>query len=166
MISLGLANAAANPPAGSPSRNVIFVGLYDPVDMARSVHDKWARIDPKIKNVTVVGPASGRQDNYNVDYPTFIRMSLNGRITATGTDTNVSRSKYNASHGSLGGTPGFNKRLEDNGRYKYSEDVRNSIRADQGMRDDMRDAGLKFVPDRDKGWYGFPATRPPKDLRE
>jgi RHS repeat-associated protein len=166
MISLGLANAAANPPAGSPSRNVIFVGLYDPVDMAHSVHDKWARIDPKIKNVTVVGPASGRQDNYNVDYPTFIRMSLNGRITATGTDTNVSRSKYNASHGSLGGTPGFNKRLEDNGRYKYSEDVRNSIRADQGMRDDMRDAGLKFVPDRDKGWYGFPATRPPKDLRE
>jgi hypothetical protein len=166
MIASGVANVLANPPAGSLARTVAFVGMYDPVDMSTAVDDRWAGIDARVKNVTIVGPASGRQADYNVDYPSFVRMSLNGRITTNGTATSISRYQYNASHGSLGGTPGFNRRTEDDGRYKYGEDLLGSIRADRNVRAGMRGAGLEFVPKRSDSWYGFPATRPPRDLRE
>ena len=174
MIGAGVANALVNPPPGSLARQVAFVGMYDPVDMSPTIPAEWARIDPRVKNVTILGPNSGRDRDFNVDYPVgwpsptdppFSRMSLNNRITVTGTATNVSRFSYNASHGALGGTPGFNKNHTDTGSYNYSLDVRASIRADQDLRNGMRGAGLEFVPERGRAWYGYPATRPPASVR-
>ncbi|MCE2728003.1 MAG: hypothetical protein LW698_14705 [Planctomycetaceae bacterium] len=49
--------------------------------------------------------------------------------------------------------------------YDYGLDVEFSIRADKDVRAGMRAAGLKFVPDRDAAWYGFPDNRPPKEHR-
>jgi hypothetical protein len=175
MIAPGVANALANPPPGSPARQVAFVGMYDPVDMSRAIPAEWARIDARVKNVTIVGPSGGRAPDFNVDYPVgsvswgdppFTRMALSNRISLTGTATNVSRFSYNASHGALGGTPGFNKRHADGSEYNYTDDVRNSIMADQDMRNSMRAAGFDFVPEREKSWYGFPAKRPPAAVRE
>ena len=175
MIASGIANALSNPPPGSPARQVAFIGMYDPVDMSHAIPAKWARVDARVKNVTIVGPSGGRDPAFNVDYPVgwpsptdppFTRMALNNRITITGAETNVSRFSYNASHGALGGTPGFNKRHADGGEYNYSRDVRNSILADEKIRDGMRAAGFDFAPERDKSWYGFPDKRPSASMRE
>jgi hypothetical protein len=80
---------------------------------------------------------------------------------------NIVRESYNASHGAIGGTPGYN---EDNldppdGHYDYTKDVENSILADRDVRAGMRAAGID-VPDHPDAWYGFPAVRPPKALWE
>jgi RHS repeat-associated protein len=175
MIASGVANALSNPPAGSPARQVAFIGMYDPVDMSHTIPAKWARVDARVENITIVGPSSGRDASFNVDYPVgsvdwgdppFTRMALSNRITVTGPATNVSRFSYNASHGALGGTPGFNKRHADGGEYDYLEDVKNSIRADGKIRAGMRAAEFEFVPVRDRAWYGFPDKRPPASVRE
>jgi hypothetical protein len=75
---------------------------------------------------------------------------------------------YNASHGAIGGTPGYNEDNEDPpaGAYNYVEDRRDSIQSDKDIRDGMRRAGLKFVPERAEAWYGFPAVRPPSQYWE
>jgi RHS repeat-associated protein len=174
-IAARVAAMVANPPPGSPARQVAFVGMYDPVDTSYTLPNAWARIDPKLRNVTIVGPAGGRDPKFNVDYPVgwpspidlpFVRLSLNGRITTTGTATNVSRFQYNASHGALGGTPGFNRQHVDSGPYDYTRDVRHSIDADRDIRNGMQRAGFDFIPIPEQAWYGFPATRPPATVRE
>ncbi|MEI6506588.1 MAG: hypothetical protein WCO90_12030, partial [Planctomycetota bacterium] len=164
-------------------RTVEFVGLYDPVDMATDIPsdehvrgNNAARIHPDSRRVTIVGATEAPFDN-NVDYPVglpsywtgliltpdpvFVRMSQNDRITALGGTTVVTLIDYNASHGAIGGCPGYNVHLVSvpDGRYNYVVDRRNSILSDKDIRNGMRAAGL-FVPDRDEDWYGFPATRP------
>ena len=189
MIALWAANDLSGPAAqvGGMQRTVEFVGLYDPVDMATAipsdehVSGEWslgnaARIQPDIRRVTIVGPKE--TPNNNVDYPVglpsywtgliltpdpvFVRMSQNDRITALGGTTVVTRIDYNASHGAIGGCPGYNVHLVSipDGRYDYGLDVERSILSDKDIRNGMRAAGLAFVPDRNKDWYGFPATRP------
>jgi hypothetical protein len=153
MIASGAANALANTPAGALPRNVVFVGMYDPVDMSAQVNDDWARIGADVKAVMIVGPTgpgSADEDavHNNVDYDGFARMANRNiwrrwRIGHAGTVI-IDRRTYNASHGSIGGTPGY----------------------DQDIRAAMRGARLEFVPDRNAAWYGFPATRPPEDLWE
>jgi hypothetical protein len=177
MIASGAANALANTPAGALPRNVVFVGMYDPVDMSAQVNDDWARIGADVKAVMIVGPTgpgSADEDavHNNVDYDGFARMANRNiwrrwLIGHAGTVI-IDRRTYNASHGSIGGTPGYN---DDNlepprGVYDYAEDRRNSILSDQDIRAAMRGARLEFVPDRNAAWYGFPATRPPEDLWE
>jgi hypothetical protein len=138
-----------------------------------------ARIQPGIRRVTIVGPKE--TPNNNVDYPVglpsywlgliltpdpvFVRMSQNDRITALGGTTVVTRIEYNASHGAIGGCPGYNVHLVSipDGRYDYALDVERSILSDTDIRDGLRAAGLDFVPDRgdpDEDWYGFPTIRP------
>jgi hypothetical protein len=136
-----------------------------------------------VQAVTIVGPTADRQtrDEFNVDYPVsgyrgidnwaFERMARGNRITtAAGATTELKRKFYNASHGAIGGTPGYNKRHRDGGEfpenYNYGLDVQNSILADKDVRAGMRAAGLTFVPDRDVAWYRFPDQRPPKEHRE
>jgi hypothetical protein len=92
-------------------------------------------------------------------------MAQNDRITALGGTTVVDRIEYNASHGAIGGCPGYNVHLVSipDGDYSYADDRRDSILSDTDIRNGMRAAGLDFVPDRgdpDEDWYGFPATRP------
>lgn len=183
MIGLGVADALLKLAAHDLPRTVAFVGLYDPVDMSLSIKDEWARVHRDVKAITIVGPTADRQTEaaFNVDYdvvdgpilnnPHFVRMARGGRITtAPGATVVPQRIEYNASHGAIGGTPGYNKRHRDGGEfprnYNYALDVVNSIRADKDIRAGMRAAGLTFVPDRDAAWYGFPDQRPPKEHRE
>ena len=95
--------------------DVDFVGLYDPVDMAETIPgDESMEIAANIKRVAIVGPVAGAG---NVDYdsgfltpprePIFIRMANGGRLTQASPQTMVARFSLNASHGSIGGTPGF-----------------------------------------------------------
>jgi pimeloyl-ACP methyl ester carboxylesterase len=182
MIALWAANDLVGMP-GRPrpttARQVAFVGLYDPVDMSTEIPsddhvrgENAGRIQPGVGRVTIVGAAEESPAD-NVDYPVgwpsvldrdpgFYRMAQRNRVTALGGTTVVERVPLNASHGSIGGTPGFNPRLLvwPFGRYDYTEDVKNSIKSDKAIRDGMRAAGLNFVPDRDRDWYGFPGTRP------
>jgi hypothetical protein len=177
MIASGVANDILTLAPGDLPRTVAFIGMYDPVDMSAGIDDAWARVHRDVKAVTIVGPAdedSTRPDlpRYNVDYRTFTRMALaetggsgtfQWRVTHQGA-VNVVRRSYNASHGAIGGTPGYNKDNTDppNGAYNYVEDRRDSILSDKDIRDGMRRAGLEFVPDRAEAWYGFPETRPPR----
>lgn len=174
MIAAGLANSLSNPPAGALGREVVFVGMYDPVDMAFAVDDKWAKIDAKVKAVTIVGPTgpeSSRpnEPSNNWDYRTlFPRMAHQSKFqwqVAHAGNVNIVRIFYNASHGSIGGTPGYHKANLDppDGQYDYTKDVENSIRADRDVRAGMRTAGID-VPDHPDAWYAFPDVRPPKAL--
>ena len=185
MIALWAANELSGQAAqvGGQQRTVEFVGLYDPVDMATDIPsdehvrgNNAARIQPGIRRVTIVGAAE--TPNNNVDYPVglpsywtgliltpdpvFVRMSQNDRITALGSATVIELKEYDASHGAIGGCPGYNVHLVSvpDGRYNYAVDRQNSIRSDKDIRNGMRAAGLDFVPDRDEDWYGFPTTRP------
>ncbi|MEX0670209.1 MAG: hypothetical protein WD060_07120 [Pirellulales bacterium] len=183
MIASGVAHALLKLADGDLPRTVAFIGMFDPVDMSNEINPAWATIHADVQAVTIVGPTADRQTEteFNVDYPvsgydgfdnwTFERMALENRITtAAGATTELKRKVYNASHGAIGGTPGYNLRHRDGGdfptNYDYADDVRNSIRADKDVRAGMRAAGLTFVPDREAPWYGFPAKRPPKEHRE
>jgi hypothetical protein len=186
MIALWAANRLVGMPGRQPPalpRQVSFVGLYDPVDMSPSIPsnpipglEDAAEIQPGVKSVTIVGPSE--TPNNNVDYPVgwpsywlgfilepdpiFVRMSQNGRIQALGGETTVERIDYNASHGAIGGCPGYSAHLVSipDGGYDYQVDVERSILSDRTIRKGMRAAGLDFVPSREDEWYGFPVTRP------
>jgi hypothetical protein len=180
MIASGVANDLLTLAPGDLPRTVVFVGMYDPVDMSDGINDAWARVHRDVKAVTIVGPADEdstrpRLPRYNVDYSTFTRMALGEntdrgfqwRVTHQGT-VDIIRHTYNASHGAIGGTPGYNEDNEDPpaGAYNYVEDRRDSIQSDKDIRDGMRRAGLEFVPERAEAWYGFPAVRPPSQYWE
>lgn len=175
MIAPGVAHALLTPEAGDLPRTVAFVGMYDPVDMSPQIPGAWASLHPDVKSVTIVGPNSGDSEKFNVDWPVgetptatdpeFVRMALENRISVPGATTAVQRLFYNASHGALGGTPGFNSRHLDGGAYDYAIDVKNSIQADRDVRNAIRAAGLTFVPVRLDSWYGFAAKRPPVEHR-
>lgn len=178
MIALWAANELSGLVAqiGGMHRTVEFVGLYDPVDMATGIPNTAGQVHPDIRRVTIVGAAE--TPNNNVDYPVgfpsywtglilppdpvFVRMAQNDRITALGGATVVERKEYDASHGAIGGCPGYNVHLvsDPNGSYRYQDDVDRSIDSDNDIRVGMRAAGFDFVPDRDEDWYDFPATRP------
>ena len=183
MIASGVAHDLLKLADGDLPRTVAFIGMYDPVDESNGIPPAWATIHADVQAVTIVGPTADRQtrDEFNVDYPVsgyrgidnwaFERMARGNRITtAAGATTELKRKFYNASHGAIGGTPGYNKRHRDGGEfpenYNYGLDVQNSILADKDVRAGMRAAGLTFVPDRDVAWYRFPDQRPPKEHRE
>jgi hypothetical protein len=78
------------------------------------------------------------------------------------------REAYNASHGSIGGTPGYNldmKGPEDGGEYDYTSDRVYSLLSDREIREDLRAAGFQFVLVRPFDWYGISETRPPVSER-
>jgi hypothetical protein len=185
-IALSVANELSHSAQGK-DWSVDFVGLYDPVDMSSDIGDDAAVIHDGIRRIVIVGPKLVQEEFYNVDYPVglpsywlgfvlepdpvFVRMSR-GRITSNG-KTIVDYKVYNASHGGIGGCPGYNGHLVDapKGSYRYDKDVEFSIASDKDIRNGMRAAGLDFVPNRDDEWYGFPVTRPvllkrPQSLRE
>jgi len=190
MIALWAANDLVGMP-GRPrpttARQVAFVGLYDPVDMSTDVPDaNWdpgnrtgwgygaGGVQPGIGRVTIVGgqEKENRDPANNVDYPVgwpsgkndliFPRMAQGNWIAALGGATVVERTLLNASHGSIGGTPGYNPHLVSppNGDYVYATDRDNSILSDMLIRTGMRASGFSFVPDRDPDWYGIPKVRP------
>lgn len=84
------------------------------------------------------------------------------RLRHAGGEGRVTRKNYNASHGSIGGTPGYSPQHKEppNGKYNYALDKDNSFEADKDIRDGLRAAGLEFVPKRPPEWYGFFDTKP------
>ena len=175
MIALSVANELSRPAQGK-DWTVEFVGLYDPVDMSPAIGSDDAVIHEGIRRVVIVGPKLLQEEFYNVDYPVglpsywlgfllepdpvFVRMA-HGKIIGNNR-TIVDRTVYNASHGGIGGCPGYNGHLvaAPNGSYRYDKDVEFSIASDADIREGMRAAGLDFVPNRNRAWYGFPVTRP------
>jgi autotransporter-associated beta strand protein len=192
MIALWAANDLVRKlgqPQPTAARQVAFVGLYDPVDMSTDIPDEnwdpdsngtgWGYgaggVQSGIGRVTIVGGQERGNDRAvdNVDYPvgwpnpfsgdiTFHRMAWGDRISPLDGATVVERTLLNASHGSIGGTPGYNSHLVSppNGGYVYATDRENSIQSDWLIRTGMRASGFSFVPDRDPDWYGIPKARP------
>ena len=166
MIALWIANDLAG--EGIP---VEFVGLYDPVDMSLQIPDIESRVRNGITRLAIIGPTP----EVNIDYPLFLRMALaddygyrirpepgmDGRIANT--STLISRFWLDASHGGIGGTPGFNDigiRFwgEDwNTDYSYSSDRANSMTADEIIRMQLLAVGID-VPLVNN--YGFPLSNP------
>ena len=177
MIASGVAHDLLTLAPGDLPRTVAFIGMYDPVDMSDGIPPAWATIHADVQAVTIIGPtgpesSTPREPSNNWDYRTlFPRMAhqagFQWQITHA-RNVNIVRKSYNASHGSIGGTPGYNddNREPPRGVYDYARDRQNSILSDQDIRAAMRQAGFEFVPDRDAAWYGFPATRPPEALWE
>jgi hypothetical protein len=89
-------------------------------------------------------------------------MAHGNLIAALGGATVVECTLLNASHGSIGGTPGYNPHLVSppNGGYVYATDRENSIRSDWLIRTGMRASGFSFVPNRKEDWYAIPEVRP------
>ncbi|MDO5576102.1 MAG: hypothetical protein Q4F84_03415, partial [Fibrobacter sp.] len=173
--------------------DVEFVGLYDPVDMAASIPDENGCIEPNVKNVMIVGPVSFTgQPLFNPDYWTsdfdsisttngpFIRMSMYGRLTtSSGATTVVDRFELNASHGAIGGLPGYNDQSENTvdartdaectienmfarkytTSYSYSLDIASSFHADYRMRTKCVDLGI-YIRVLEFDDYRFPSTNP------
>ena len=182
MIALWAANDLVGMP-GLPqpatARQVAFVGLYDPVALTpdKPGDSFWlsTEIQPGIGRVTIVGGEekdSGRPSN-NFDYPVgwpntfsgdliFPRMAWGNRISPLDGATVVERTLLNASHGSIGGTPGYNSHLVSppDGGYVYATDRENSIKSDRLIRTGMRASGFSFVSNRKEDWYGIPEVRP------
>jgi hypothetical protein len=89
-------------------------------------------------------------------------MAWGNRISPLDGATVVERTLLNASHGSIGGTPGYNPHLVSppDADYVYTTDRENSIESDLLIRTGMPASGFSFVPDRKEDWYGIPEVRP------
>jgi hypothetical protein len=188
MIGLGVANAlSTSDKANETPRTVAFVGMYDPVDESAWIPAAWHVVDKGVEAVTIVGPFDPRRraaaDVVNVDYAVtydngawlnveFTREAYFDkdkddnwtipRLSHAGGEGHITRKEYNASHGSIGGTPGYSPQHKEppNGKYNYDLDKVNSFEADKDIRDGLRAAGFKFVPNRLLEWYGFFEKRP------
>ena len=149
--------------------SVDFVGLYDPVDMASVIPPSAVIVAQGIKNVYVIGPSAVG----NFDYPTFTRESGNIIKASNNETSNIFFLMMNASHGSIGGTPGYND-VEDsifysdnseavNTSYDYVVDSSNSIFADSTIRFGLIYSGIdmKFISGLR---YGFPILNPVNTL--
>jgi hypothetical protein len=145
--------------------------------MSSAIPAAWNVVDACVEAVTIVGPRNPAQfpvGTYeNIDYPVTYRYVFQSyrreayydkdkdgnwtvpRIRHTGNEP--TRKFYNASHGAIGGTPGFSGQHTNDGPYDYALDVKNSFNADRDVRDGMRARpGFEFLPE----WYGFYPTDP------
>ncbi len=135
--------------------SVEFLGLYDPVDHSGTIPDAQARNLPTtVANAMIIGNDDGDDQDYNY----FDRI-----IDETNAGTNPAwhTMNLNATHGSIGGMPGFNDSL-DASEYpesKYDNDKLESESADITMRTSLRAAGLT-IELLQHGDYGFPDDRP------
>ena len=151
-----------------PGITADFVGLYDPVDMAEVIPDDESLVEPLIDRVAVIGPGPGlRATTANWDYPAFVRMSQGSTIRRElwNSHTIIAHSLMNASHGAIGGSPGYNDTgilswgESVNAQYNYAEDRINGIRADELVRGGLRAEGW-YVRDVGVNEYGFPLANP------
>jgi hypothetical protein len=133
--------------------------MYDPVDMSTSIDDDDStQIKSLVKHVVAVGGNSG----YNVDYPAWPRR-WSAIVRAPGnTTTTISTLPMNASHGAIGGTPGYHDSAEQDGSYTWSLDKGNSISADIEIRGALigKNFGVKQLPYPWETAYGFPLNNP------
>jgi len=138
------------------------LGEYDPVDMAGSIPDAEAAVATQVTEIVIMGPEY--EPNQNLDYDTFWRMSWYDRITAqTGnTRTIFNRpSRFFATHGSLGGTPGYNDGWESSHTaYLYALDRTESMRADRYFCGILRARLNIVIRNISDSEYGFPLNNP------
>jgi hypothetical protein len=156
MIAQWVANSLA-----TSSISVDFVGEYDPVDMSTYIPDEQRFIQTGVKRVVTLGPLGGG----NRDFYIFKRMAVGGWIELNeGNSTTFLAQFYlNASHGAIGGTPGFNDNSLrfwgeiQNTDYAYVTDRNESMVADEIIRAQILALGI-FVPVVVD--YGFPGVNP------
>jgi pimeloyl-ACP methyl ester carboxylesterase len=152
MISLWLANSLAE-----RGIQVDIVLLMDPVDMTTSIPDSAAVIQNGVKKVVVFGPSLNSQ---NKDHINFTRMSEESRIhrAPNNSSTDLKHVMYDASHGALGGSPGFNDE-EEGINYNYPVDRQSSIAVHQQIVSELRSVGID-VHSVEAERFGFPLNNP------
>jgi hypothetical protein len=154
-----------------------YVGLFDPVDMSDTIPDyTFRQVQPNVGQVTIVGPT---MDASNLDWLIFERLAWNEvgagfnepyiRNAFGNDNTFISLSLLNASHGAIGGVPGYNDQTGYQGYvawsevfntdYSYPVDRHNSIVSDQIVRSGLRSRGWQVAVIADLE-YGFPVANP------
>lgn len=140
---------------------VRFLGLYDPVDMTWYAGTNDNVIPPNVDAVANVYGFEDPSDTYKgVDYDRGI--GTNWPRMNKGYGHSIIRDNYtglplNATHGAIGGCPGYSGKQQPNG-YSYTRDRRASIEADQAIRRAANKAGVPIeVLNEDD--YGFPKSQ-------
>ena len=81
-------------------------------------------------------------------------------IPAPASEPTVLEQLYlDASHGGIGGTPGYSPFLRRPSTYNYNTDKANSIHADRWIREGLNSRGFSFRR-IDDDEYGFPELEP------
>ena len=144
--------------------SVQVVGMFDPVDMSGGAipYDNSRNMRPLVQHVVTVG---GIGDN--VDYSTWPRAFLEVVRQAGNTTTVITPYPLNASHGAIGGTPGYNDAAsylnpsgmgaEQDGSYSWTTDKNSSAAADVIIRAALIAAcfGVEQLPNVTPASYGF-----------
>jgi RHS repeat-associated protein len=148
---------------------VRFLGLYDPVDMTFFDNYSGLSSDPyrvpwNVEHTFVAVGVDGLSNcrDYDDDSPFWfnwprIRVRQPYRSSEALTRS-FKVSEYEATHGAIGGTPGYSPDPSIDRTYNYRHDVEQSIRVDTDMRTAARAAGVP-VAQLAPSQYGFPSTR-------
>jgi RHS repeat-associated protein len=141
--------------------NVRFLGLYDPVDMTLfDPSGAWGTHDFISSNVQNVVWAHGVEDSTGSmrDYDEESAFYYNWpRIqTRWGGTTRMTNLALEATHGAIGGTPGYSPSEPEN--YNYSYDIQMSVKTDTAMRTIASGLGVPINVIASSS-YGFPSTQ-------
>jgi len=154
MIGLWLGNDLA-----TRGIKVDLVGLYDPVDMAGPIPDSTVYVLSGIDRVVVTGPFIGASNkDYDTGIVQFWRSDDAIARAANNNRTVIPKYKFNASHGALGGFPGYNDASEGSS-YDYTLDRYNAYVADDLVRIGLQVEGVR-VSRRSESEYGYPTYNP------
>ena len=143
-----------------------FLGMYDPVDMSPVVGD-WGRekVPSNVKRAVAVlsSHKPSRNETMGYDYNKYCQLWQDWpRFQASAADataTNVTIERRRATHGAIGGCPGYSGPTVLPYDYVYGADKFNSEESDRTVRGVAIAAG---VPVSQVGDYGFgePADLP------
>jgi len=141
--------------------NVRFLGLYDPVDMTLfDPSGAWGTHDFISSNVQNVVWAHGVEDSTgsmrDYDEESFFYYNWPRIQTRWGGTTRMTNLALEATHGAIGGTPGYSPSEPTN--YNYSHDIQMSVKTDTTMRTIASGLGVPISVISSPS-YGFPSTQ-------
>lgn len=145
--------------------DVRFLGLYDGVDMtpfAGNIDNRCAKAQTvvmgygidKSKSFNGAGVLTSKINKHNMDWKNWKRMKMG----PLGGHSDLTRLPLDASHGAIGGCPGYGY-LRGSPDYDYPSDRLASIQVDQQMRARAIAVGVPVKP-KNAADYGFPLTLP------
>lgn len=142
--------------------NVDFLGLYDPVDKSGWIPNSLTRSANTGGTVAGVASQEGTENkDYIVEMPRLLDLTFIQELTENEI-AGVQKKLFNASHGALGGIPGYNDVWQEDARgmnhnYSYSTDVWASEEADMYIREKAVGSGIVINP---TPVYMFPEEDP------
>jgi pimeloyl-ACP methyl ester carboxylesterase len=148
---------------------VRFLGLYDPVDMTyfdnlTALSVVPYRIPWNVQHTFVATGVNGDRGyrDYDEDSPLWFNWPRISVVAPHAESHAVTQSfvvnEYPATHGAIGGTPGYTPDPSMDHRYNYAHDKEQSIKVDTELRTAARNAGvpINVLSPSD---YGFPPVR-------